>query len=229
VGEFAIEAEVRDGRGKGVARKLRATGRIPGICYRRAADSLAVSLDPRALDVVLSTGSAGINTLIDLTVAGGGDFDGRQVLLKELQRDPVTGRLVHADLFAVDLKQRIHVSIPVHLSGSAVGVTMGGILDHALRDLEVQCLPDAIPEEFTVEVSELEVGQSIHVRDLTIPEGVELLSDLSLPVVSVVAPAVEEEVPEEEPEEGAEEPTAEGEGEAPPTDAAKPSEDKGDD
>jgi large subunit ribosomal protein L25 len=228
VGEFAIEAEVRDGRGKGVARKLRATGRIPGICYRRAADSLAVSLDPLALDVVLTTGSAGINTLIDLTVAGGGDFDGRQVLLKELQRDPVTGRLVHADLFAVDLKQKIHVSIPVHLSGSAVGVTMGGILDHALRDLEVQCLPDAIPEEFTVEVSELEVGQSIHVRDLTIPEGVELLSDLSLPVVSVVAPAaVEEEAPEEEPEEGAEEPTAEGE--APPTDAAKPSEDKGDD
>jgi large subunit ribosomal protein L25 len=104
---------------------------------------------------------------------------------------------------------------------------MGGILDHALRDLEVQCLPDAIPEEFTVEVSELEVGQSIHVRDLTIPEGVELLSDLSLPVVSVVAPAaVEEEAPEEEPEEGAED-TAEGE--APPTDAAKPSEDKGDD
>lgn len=229
MGDFALEAEVREGRGKGVARRLRARGRIPAVCYRHDADSLPVSLDPRALDVVLTTSSAGINTLIDLKIASGGDFDGRQVLLKELQRDPVSGKLIHADLFAVDLTETIHVSVPVHLTGTAVGVvTMGGILDHALRDLEVECLPNAIPEEFSVDVSALEIGDSIHVRDLTIPEGVELLSDLGLPIVSVVAPAAaEEEAPEEVAEEGAEVPTTEGE--EGPSESEKPSEEKSDD
>jgi large subunit ribosomal protein L25 len=205
VGEFAIEAELRNGTGKGVARKIRAANRIPAICYRRNAESVSISLDPNMLDNLIRSASAGINTLFDLKVVGGGDFDGRQVLVKEIQRDPVSGAYLHADLFAVDLKETIHVSVPVHLTGSAEGVTMGGILDHALRDLEIQCLPGAIPEEFSVDVSALEIGQSIHVRDLTLPEGVEMLVDTNLSIVSVVAPAaVEEEAPEEEPEEGAE-------------------------
>ena len=156
MGEFALGVELREGRGKGVARKLRAAGRIPGICYRRNAEALAVSLDPRELDLVLRNASAGINTLLDLKVAGGGDFDGRQFLVKELQRDPISGAYLHADLYAVDLKQTIHVSIPIQINGSAIGVTLsGGILDHATRELDVECLPDAIPEEFAVDVSQL--------------------------------------------------------------------------
>ncbi len=150
------------------------------------------------------------------------------MLVKEIQRNPVTGAYMHADLFAVDLKEKIHVDVPVHLTGTAEGVTMGGILDHALRDLEVQCLPGAIPEEFSVDVSALEIGDSIHVRDLELPEGVELLVDPNLSIVSVVAPAaVEEEVPEEEvPEEG-EEAAPEGEeGEAKPAPEEPPAEEK---
>ena len=85
MGEFALDVELREGRGKGVARKLRAAGRIPGVCYRRNAEPLAISLDPSELDHVLRKASSGINTLLDLKVAGGGDFDGRQVLIKELQ------------------------------------------------------------------------------------------------------------------------------------------------
>ncbi len=200
MGEFALGVELREGRGKGVARKLRATGRIPGICYRRNAESIAVSLDPRELELVLQSASAGINTLLDLKVAGGGDFDGRQVLVKELQRDPISGAYLHADLYAVDLKQTIHVSIPIQIKGSAIGVTQdAGILDHATRELDVECLPNAIPEEFAVDVSGLDIGDSIHVRDLEIPEGVEILNDPDVSIVSVVAPvAVEEEVVEDE-------------------------------
>jgi large subunit ribosomal protein L25 len=225
VGEFALEAELREGTGKGVARKTRAAGRIPAICYRRNAESVSISLDPGTLDDLIRNASAGINTLFDLKVAGGGDFDGRQVLVKEIQRDPVSGAYLHADLFAVDLKEKIHVSVPVHLTGTAEGVTLGGILDHALRDLEIQCLPNAIPEEFTVDVTALEVGQSIHVRDLSLPEGVELLIDPNLSIVSVVAPAaVEEETPEEEPEEGAE--VLVGEDGEPVAKPAEPSEEK---
>jgi large subunit ribosomal protein L25 len=155
--------------------------------------------------------------LIDLKVAGGGDFDGRQVLIKELQRDPISGAYLHADLYAVDLKETIHISIPVQLKGTPIGVTLsGGILDHATRELDVECLPDAIPEEFAVDVSELEVGDSLHVRDIKVLEGVEILNDPDVSIVSVVAPAVvEEEAPEEEEEEGVEgEAAPEGEGEA---------------
>jgi len=223
VGEFALDVELREGRGKGVARKLRAAGRIPGICYRRNAESTAISLDPSELDRLIRTASSGINTLIDLKVAGGGDFDGRQVLIKELQRDPVSGAYLHADLYAIDLKQTIHISIPVQLKGSPIGVTLGGgILDHATRELDVECLPDAIPEEFAVDVSELEVGQSLHVRDIKVLEGVEILNDPDVSIVSVVAPAVvEEEVPEEE-EEGVEgEAAPDGEGEAAPEESAE--------
>jgi large subunit ribosomal protein L25 len=207
-----------------VARKLRAAGRIPGICYRPNAESVAVSLDPSELDRLIRTASSGINTLIDLKVAGGGDFDGRQVLIKDLQRDPISGAFLHADLYAVDLKQTIHISIPVQLKGTPIGVTLGGgILDHATRELDVECLPDAIPEELAVDVSELEVGDSLHVRDIKVLEGVEILNDPDVSIVSVVAPAVvEEEAPAEEEEEGVEgEAAPEGEAEAAPEETAE--------
>jgi len=212
VAEFALNVELREGRGKGVARKLRAAGRIPGVCYRRNAEPVAVSLDPNELDNLLRKASSGINTLIDLKVAGGGDFDGRQVLVKELQRDAISGAYLHADLYAVDLKQTIHVSVPILIKGSAIGVTLGGgILDHATRELDVECLPDAIPEEFVVDVSEIEIGQSVHVRDIEVLEGVQILNDPDVSIVSVVAPAVvEEEAPAEDEE------AVDGEGEATP-------------
>jgi large subunit ribosomal protein L25 len=224
VGEYAIDVELRQEKGKGVARKLRAAGRIPGVCYRRNAESAAISLDPKVLEKLLRKATAGMNTLFDLNVAGGGDFDGRQVLVKDLQVDPVTKRFLHADLYAVDLAQKIHVSVPIQVAGIAAGVTLGGILDHALRVVEVECLPDAIPEEFSVDVTDLEMGQSIHVRELVVPEGVEVLGDLNLSIISVVAPAVAEEevTPTEEGlEEGAEVPTDGAEGAAPAEGEAK--------
>jgi large subunit ribosomal protein L25 len=206
-----------------VARKLRASGRIPAICYRRNAESVAVSLDPKELDRLIRNASSGINTLIDLKMAGGGDFDGRQVLIKELQRDPISGDYLHADLYAVDLLQKIHVSVPIQIKGSAIGVTQdGGILDHATRELDVECLPNAIPEEFAVDVSELEVGQSLHVRDIEVLEGVEILNDPDVSIVSVVAPAVvEEEAPAEEEEAVEGEAVPEGEDAAPSEESAE--------
>lgn len=218
MGEFALDVELRDERGKGVARRLRAAGRIPAVCYRRNAATVAVSLDAQELDRLLRRATSGINTLIDLKVAGGGDFDGRQVLIKELQRDPISGAYLHADLYAVDLAQTIHIEVPIRLVGTAVGVSIGGgILDHATRELEVECLPNAIPDEIAIDVSAIEIGQSIHVRDIAVPEGVEILNDPDVSIVSVVAPAVVEEgVPAEV--------EAEVEGEAAPAAEAEPEE-----
>jgi large subunit ribosomal protein L25 len=229
VGEFALGVELREEHGKGVARKLRAAGRIPAVCYRRNAEPVPVSLDPKELDLLLRSASSGINTLIDLKVTGGGDFDGRQVLVKELQRDPISGAYLHADLYAVDLQQKIHVSVPINLEGTPIGVSLGGgVLDFATREIDVECLPNAIPEEFTIDVSEIEIGQSLHVRDIAIPEGVEILNDPDVTVMSVVAPvAIEEEAPEEEEGEEGEAVDAEAtaEGAAPEESAEKKSDD----
>ena len=185
--DFQLNLEVRESAGKGVARKLRANGRIPGVCYGAGQASVAVSLDPRTLERSLRASAAGLNTLFD--VQGGGAFHGRSVLVKELQRDPVLGSLLHADFYAVDLTKAIEVSVPVHLTGTAIGLMNGGIVDHQLREIHVKCLPTAIPESFTLDVSALDVGDTLHVSDLTLPEGVTLVSNPELGVVSVVIPA----------------------------------------
>ena len=217
--ENPMAVELRESVGKGPARKLRATGRIPGVYYGRGR-SHSISLDPGALDRLLTSSSAGLNTLIDLV--GGGELDGVQVLVKELQRDPVRGNLLHADLYAVDLQKAVHVSVPIHLTGTPTGVSLGGgILDQNMREIELECLPTAIPEEISIDVSELDLGQSLHIRDLTLPGGVTLLSDADLSIASVVAPAAAEEeaAPVEEGVEGEAADAAEGEGAEPKGDA----------
>ena len=201
--DVALDVEIRSDKGKGAARKLRAAGRIPAVCYGSGRAPLSVSLDPRSLERLIKSSATGINTLIDLRVAGGGDYDGRVVLVKELQRDPVSARALHADFYAVDLEQAIQVSVPIHVTGTAPGVTNGGILDHALRELQIECLPRAIPDQILVDVSQLEIGMSLHVRDLVLPEGVKLMSDPDLSVISVVTPAaLEEETAAAAPAEG---------------------------
>ena len=201
MGDYALNVELRTETGKGVARQLRMKGRIPGVCYGKRNQATSVSLDPRMLERLISQSAAGVNTLIDLVVdGGGGDLDGIVVMVREIQRHPVKRDPIHADLFIPDLHERVTVSVPLHLTGKAPGVEEGGIVDHALRELEIQCLPTAIPREINVDIGALEVGHSVHVRDLTLPEGVELLSDTELSIVSVVAPVVEAVAPTEEEE-----------------------------
>jgi len=222
VPENALQVEVRDAVGKGVARKIRAAGRIPAVCYGKGRESVGLALDPVALHKLLDASDAGMNTLINLQ--GGGSVDGTMVLLKELQRDPVRGSYLHADFYTVDLEQRVDVSVPVHITGKAAGVEAGGVLDQALREIELSCLPLSIPRELMADVTNLELGQSLHVSDIALPESVELKSDPNLSVVSVVAPMKEEEevVPEEGLGEGEEaeaapaEGTSEEAGEKPP-------------
>jgi large subunit ribosomal protein L25 len=191
VADYELNVEVREHAGKGVARKLRAAGRIPGVCYGAGAQTLRIQLDPKALERALHTSSAGINTLFDLK--GASELRGKRVLVKELQRDPLDRSILHADLYAVDLTREIEVSVPLHLTGTAAGLMEGGIVDHQLREIAISCLPTAIPESFSLDVSALDIGDSLHVRDVSLPAGVTLVSDPDLSVVSVVAPAKAEE------------------------------------
>jgi large subunit ribosomal protein L25 len=194
----ALVAEARDATGKGVSRRLRAAGRIPAVLYGKGAESKAISIDPSALQRLLQGSGAGMNTLIELSVDG----TTRTVLVKELQRDPVRGRPLHTDFYLVDLDQTVEVSVPIHLVGRPEGVELGGILDHPLREIELECLPRAIPESVDVDVSALQVGDSIHVRDLELPEGSSVRTDVNLAVASVIAPVVVVEPEPVEPEVG---------------------------
>ncbi|MDH3211387.1 MAG: 50S ribosomal protein L25 [Myxococcales bacterium] len=207
--ENELVVQLREGTGKGIARKLRAAGRIPGVCYGPSAPSIGITLDPRTLERLLASSSAGLNTLIDLHVEGGGAYDRKPMLVKELQRDPVSGGLLHADLYALDLQQEIQVSVPIQVIGTAAGIKMGGILDQTLREIELECMPAAIPQGIPVDVSNLDIGQSLHVRDLELPGNVTLISDPDLAVVLVAAPTAEEEAPVEAAAEEGVEPAAE--------------------
>ena len=207
--EVSIALESRTGTGKSYNRKLRANGRAPGVVYGAGREAVPISFDPKVLQSKIKESHAGINTLFDLT--GDASVANRVVMVKELQREPVRGAVLHADFFEIDMAERLHISVPIHLSGSAPGLLEGGVIEHSLRELELLCLPGSIPDEVIADVSGLGLGQSLHVVDIELPPGVELISDGELSVVSVLMPkAVEEEVvAPEEGEEGAE--SAEGE------------------
>jgi large subunit ribosomal protein L25 len=172
---------------------------------------------------LLTALGAGDNVLISLTLEGGSQLEARTVILKDLQLDPVRGRPLHADFLEVSMERKIRVEVPLVLTGESLGVKgKGGILGQPLRQLFVECLPLNIPERIAVDVSSLDVGDAIHVRDLTVAEGVRILEDGDRVVASVVAAAAEEVAApvEEKPAEPElvgkkekEEPEAEGEGE----------------
>lgn len=222
----SLAVEIRETSGKGVARKLRAQGRVPGVLYGHGVAPVSLVFDPDALESLLRQGDAGLNTLFDLE--GAAAVAGKTVLVKDMQRHPARGDLLHADLYAINLTERISVSVPIRLIGTPAGVSMGGgLLDHSLRELELDCLPRSIPDSIDVDVSALELGDSLHVSDLALPDGVELRTDAAQSVASVVAPKVEEEPEVVELAEGEELP--EGEAEAAEDGAPKEEEPKSED
>ncbi len=197
--ENVLTVEARSETGKGVCRRLRAAGRIPAVVYGRGRDTRAISVNPAALAALLQASGAGFNTLIDLEIEGASE----KVLLKALQRDPVGGAFVHADFHQIDLSRKVVISVPLHFSGRAKGVEFeGGILDHPVREVEIECLPTSIPEAIEVDVSALGLNEALHISELTLPEGAELRSNAELAVAIVAPPRVEEQPAEEEAAEG---------------------------
>ncbi len=214
----ALALQTRDRGGKGVARKLRVAGRIPGVLYGPKIGSVAVDLEMRSLERILR--ESGANALLDLAVEGRADLAESVALVKELQRHPVRGEITHVDLYQVDLAQSVEVAVPLSTTGRAPGVEAGGILDVLIREISVRCLPRAIPEGLEVDVSALEIGDVIHASQVPLPADVELAIDGDLGVVHVVAPAVEEEAAPEALAEG-EESVVEGEAAEAPAEGAE--------
>ena len=203
----ALAAQSRTETGKGVARSLRRQALIPAVFYGPEVDPIPLILQSRELEKLITTG-AGENILIDLNIEDGKSTQSHRAMIKEIQVDPVKQNILHVDLYAISMDKKISVEVPITLTGTAVGVSdEGGILQQVSRTLEVSCLPDRIPEAFELEVTALAIGDSLHVSDLEIPEGVDVLAEDELTVASVVPPTKVEEIePEvlEEEEEGEE-------------------------
>jgi large subunit ribosomal protein L25 len=209
--EIKLSAEKRERIGKGAARKLRKTGCIPGVLYGPEIEPANVIVKTLELAGLLRAhGNA--KRLIDLTLDG--ENGGRKVIIRELQRDPITGDFRHVDLYQVSMTKRLHLTARVRLVGTPAGVKLGGIMQHIIRDLDIACLPSDIPDRVEVEVSDLEIGDSVHVSDISIDK-VEILTNPARTIVTVVPPTViktaAEEAAEAAPEEEAVEEVAEGE------------------
>ncbi|HSB70399.1 MAG TPA: 50S ribosomal protein L25 [Candidatus Methylomirabilis sp.] len=185
-----LKGQVRTTLGKEGSKRLRRALRIPGIVYGGPHGTIPVVVNPQEL---LSALGAGENVLINLSLSTGAAAEEFTVILKQLQVDPVKGRPLHADFQEISMERKIRVEVPLVLTGESVGVKgKGGILEQPLRQLFVECLPLAIPEKIVVDVSALDIGNAVHVRDLTVDEGIRILEDGARVVASVVAPAAEE-------------------------------------
>ncbi|MEJ2154414.1 MAG: 50S ribosomal protein L25/general stress protein Ctc [Desulfobacteraceae bacterium] len=210
-----LKAETRTTTGNSPARALRRAGRIPAILYGPDSETMMISVDTDAMENIIKDGNVG-RSIFDLAVDGGKST--RAAMIKELQTDPVSRDILHIDFLEVKMDRKVKVMVPVIATGKSVGVEMGGMLQIIRRELEVFCLPNAIPQEITIDITDLDIGNSVHVEDIALEGDVEIPHEVDFTVLTVLSPkmAEEEEVEEEEEElaEGEEAEAAEAEEES---------------
>jgi len=190
-----LRAEIREGTGKGMARKLRVKGLIPAIFYGPRSKAIPLVIDAKEFAKTLQT-EAGENVLIDLDILKDNQSARKVVMVKDLQVDPLKRITLHADFYEVAMDEMVTVEVPIHLVGKPEGTKMGGILEQVRRVIQIQCLPADIPKSIDVEVSSLKIGDSVHVQDIKV-EKAKILADTNYTIATVVPPAVEEKVVEE--------------------------------
>ncbi len=190
-------AKLRTQLGKEASRKLRQKGLVPAICYGPRTDSVPLTLDPKEL---MKTIQIGENVLIDLMIQDGKQAAQKVVVVRDLQIDPIKDQCIHADLFEVVMDEEISVEVPIVLVGKPEGVKMGGVLEQITREITVECLPADIPQSIDVNVSHLNIGDTIHIGDIGLEKG-KILVDATTTLATVVPPTVEKVVVEEEVEE----------------------------
>jgi len=186
-----MEAEPRTDVGKGPNRRLRASGRIPGVLYGGQKETVALSLDPKAIVGIIRS-HGGVNTIFELGVKGAKGKE--NVMIREYQLEPVEHNLLHADLVRVAMDKELTLDVTIELTGTAIGVKLSGaMMDFITRAVEISCLPKDIPETIVADVSHLELGQYVRASELKLPPGVKLVSDANIVIAHCVAPKAEEE------------------------------------
>jgi large subunit ribosomal protein L25 len=189
--QVKLKAERRDSVGRSAARKLKARGIVPAVIYGAKDKPQPLQVAARDITAMLSHAS-GENILVELEIDG--DKANRMALVQEVQHSPVGGDILHVDFHAISMDEKIHAEVPLETVGISNGVkNFGGLLEQSLRTLPIECLPQDLPDRITVDVSAMNIGDTIHVRDIQLPPGVTAKAQLDLTALSVLAPAVEEE------------------------------------
>jgi len=183
-----LSVETRQEKGKGISRRLRRAGKLPGVLYGLG-HNVSVVVDPKSIHKLLLT-EGGKNQIFNLLGSG---VEGKHALVKDYQIDPVSRQLLHVDLLEIDVNKKITVTVTLNFTGKAVGVADGGVLNIVERDIEVKCLPNRIPSHIDVDVTALKIGASFHLDELSLPEGIEKASHTNPTLVTVVPPTKEEE------------------------------------
>ena len=188
--EIALRADLREVTGRASARRLRRRGMAPAVLYGPGIEkTLHLGIPTKELERVLHL-SAGANVIVTLEIEG---RDKKTAMFKEVARHPVTGGIEHVDLIHVVYGTLITVDVPLQVTGKAKGQVLGGVVQHGVRKVTVECMPRAIPDSIEVDITDLEIGDAVHLRDLTLPEGVSLKDDPEATVVTIVPPAAEAE------------------------------------
>ncbi|HEY6841388.1 MAG: large subunit ribosomal protein [Verrucomicrobiota bacterium] len=192
--QVKLKAQKRTVIGRNAIKNIKKEGLVPGVVYGSQAQPMALQVDGRELKNVLAHASSE-HVLVELEIMDDGQSTSRLALIQEVQHHPLKRDLLHVDFHAVSATEKITSEVPIEAFGDALGVrTFGGLLEYSLRSLDVECLPQDLPDIIRIDVSNLNIGESFHVRDIPLPSGVEALTDADLTVVSVVASRVGEEV-----------------------------------
>lgn len=197
-----LKVETRTTTGNSPARALRRAGRIPAVLYGSGSEPVMLSVDTMEMETIIKEGSVG-RSIFNLAVDGGKKI--RASMIKELQTHPVTRDILHIDFYEVNMDRKVKVMVPVTANGKSVGVEMGGMLQIIRRELEVLCLPNAIPQEIAIDITDLDIGDSVHVEDIALEGDVEIAHEVNFTVLTILsAKKAEAEAAEEEAEEMAE-------------------------
>jgi len=187
--QVLIKADRRLATGKGVARKVRGAGQIPAVLYGGSVEPVSITISSKDWEKI--TRHMKRNVILDMEIHGGESVENRPVMVKEIQRDGLGTRVMHIDFLQVSMEKTVEVEVPIHLTGKAKGEVMGGVIDVHLRSIKVECLPGQIPEQILIDMTELDIGDSVHVSDISFP-GVKLVEHGDVAILSVVPPTVEE-------------------------------------
>lgn len=204
MGDILLKAQVREETGKEISRKLRAQGLIPAILYGPSTQPIPLVVNPIAVLKVLEKEQSA-SSFLDLEITDGKTSQVKKALIKDVDFHPATDQLIHVDFYEITVGKELTLEVPIVIVGKAKGVEKGGVLEQNLRELTISCLPKLVPSHIEIDVANLDIGDSIHVADISVAEGIKIENDPQVPVVTLVAPEeVEAEAEEEELEETAE-------------------------
>jgi len=187
--EILVKAEIRNGRGKSIAKNTRKQGGIPCVLYGRGLESLGITISSKEWEKLRKRVKK--NTILKMELLNNGSVEERPVMVKDMQKGILKDDILHIDFLQVSMERKIEVEIPIRLTGDAIGLKKNGIVELHLRSIMVECLPSMIPEKIDLDVTNLDIGDSIHANEIVIP-GVKVLENLSVAIVTVIPPSVEE-------------------------------------